>query len=288
EDAASIAYNDRNPVWLCGGVEVDSPRGKVIKWSQPEIVLYDDDPFVRMSYPDLVEEGGRFFLTETQKDIARVHEVDPSLLHGMWSQFDRAEPALDGLMLELPEAGAAVPGEAAMPLLPAFCVRDVGRGDHGTGDLRQGFALDLWLRFDTLGAGQVVFDARTADSRGLALCLTEKARLELRMGDGRTENRWSSDAGLLKRNVAHHVAVIVDGGPKIITFVVDGRLCDGGDERQFGWGRFSPFLRDANGAARVKIAPRLKGEVLGLRLYGRYLRTSEAVANWRAGPPARA
>jgi hypothetical protein len=47
----------------------------------------------------------------------------------------------------------------------------------------------------------------------------------------------------------HHAAVItVDGGPKIITFVVDGTLCDGGEQRQFGWGRFSPDLRTPKGA----------------------------------------
>ena len=57
--AATIAYEDRNPVWLCGGVEADTPEGKVIRWSQPEIVLYDDDPYIRMSYPDLVEEERR-------------------------------------------------------------------------------------------------------------------------------------------------------------------------------------------------------------------------------------
>ena len=34
----------------------------------------------------------------------------------------------------------------------------------------------------------------------------------------------------------------------MISFVVDGRLCDGGDFRQFGWGRFSPHLRHANGS----------------------------------------
>ncbi len=51
EDATQ-PYQDRNPVWLSGGVEVDTPAGKVIRWSQPEIVLYDDDPYIRMSYPE--------------------------------------------------------------------------------------------------------------------------------------------------------------------------------------------------------------------------------------------
>lgn len=73
--------------------------------------------------------------------------------------------------------------------------------------------------------------------------------------------------------------MIVDGGPKIIGFVVDGILCDGGDERQFGWGRFSPTLRTPRGAARAKVG----SAVRSLRIYGRALRTSEAVGNWRAG-----
>ena len=73
----------------------------------------------------------------------------------------------------------------------------------------------------------------------------------------------------------------MDGGPKIITFIVNGVLCDGGDERQFGWGRFSPTLRAPNGTATLKIAK----PVQSLRLYNRALRTSEAVGNFRAGTP---
>jgi hypothetical protein len=73
--------------------------------------------------------------------------------------------------------------------------------------------------------------------------------------------------------------ITVDGGPKIITFVVDGVLCDGGDQRQFGWGRFSPTLRTPHGSPTLRIAR----SVQALRLYNRPLRTSEAVGNFRAG-----
>jgi hypothetical protein len=97
----TIAYNDRNPVWLAAGVEADSPRGKIIRWSQPEIALYDDDPFIRISYPDLIEDGGRYFLTETQKDIARVHELDRELLDGLFAQFDNRTEATRDLLLVL-------------------------------------------------------------------------------------------------------------------------------------------------------------------------------------------
>ena len=51
------------------------------------------------------------------------------------------------------------------------------------------------------------------------------------------------------------------------------------DVRQFGWGRFSPHLRHANGSPRLLV----DGAVQALRIYGRALRTSEAVAHFRAG-----
>ena len=91
--------------------------------------------------------------------------------------------------------------------------------------------------------------------------------------------------GMLKVNSWQRVAVTVDGGPKIITFVVDGVLNDGGATRQFGWGRFKPELGDVNGLSQVKLAPTLFGEIKAFRIYNRYLRTSEAVANFRNGLP---
>jgi hypothetical protein len=275
----AIAYEDRNPVWLCGGMEADSPEGKIIRWSQPEIALYDDDPYIRMSYPDLIEEGGRYFFTETQKDIARVHEVAPELLAGLWGQFDNATEASDGLLLDLPEAGQAMPECAPLSALPAFLERDQTRADFGARDLRRGFSIDLWLRLESLAAGQTLLDNRTADGRGFCLQTTARGAVEIILHDGRNENRWACDAGLIEAGKWRHLAVIVDGGPKTIAFVVDGRLCDGGEDRQFGWGRFSPHYRGPQGAETLRIAPSLRR----LRLYDRALRTSEAIGNYRAG-----
>ena len=280
-----MAYDDRNPVWLCGGVEADGPDGKIIRWSQPEIALYDDDPYIRISYPDLVEETGSYFLTETQKDIARVHELDPELLRGLWSQSGEATVATRGLVLSLPQGSDRVLREARMPNLPAFCERDQDGPDYRTRDLRGGLSIGLWLRFERLDAGQNVLDSRAPDGSGLSLQTTARGSLEILLSDGRTENRWDCDPGLLQTNTLHHVVVIVDGGPKIISFIVDGALCDGREFRQFGWGRFSPHLRGANGAGTLRIGPGLKGEIRALRIYGRPLRTSEAVGNHQAGPP---
>jgi hypothetical protein len=270
-------------VWLAGGVEVDSPKGKVIRWSQPEIALYDDDPIIRMSYPDLVEDGGKYYLTETQKDVARVHEIDSTLLEGLWSQFEDRAPARQGLLLELPPRGEAMPAAVDAPRLPQFVARS-HRADHGTEDLRAGFSVDLWVRLRSVVPGQTLVDNRSPDGKGFVLRLAEQNAVEIVLNDGRTESRWQSDPGVIRAGSPHHVAVVVDGGPKIITFVVDGKLSDGGEARQFGWGRFHPSLQSANGGPRLRIGSGLDGEVSRLRIYGRYLRTSEAVAAFRAGP----
>lgn len=274
----TIAYEDRNPVWLAGGIEADSPRGKVIQWSQPEIVLYDDDPMIRMSYPDLVEDGGEYFLTETQKDIARVHRVDPTLVEGLWKQNESKAVPSAGLVLQLPAAGQPMPSSVAMPPLPLFLKRS-NRGDYGTDRLRTGVSLELWVRLKSPAEGQILIDNRRSDGTGFFLQTAANGSVELAMNDGRTENRWRSDSGVLDSGSDHHVTAIVDGGPNIITFVTDGVLNDGGDSRQFGWGRFSPNFRSLNGAESLRIAD----SVTALRVFERALRTSEAIAAYRHG-----
>ncbi len=276
EKRRSIAYDDRNPVWLLGGVETDSPKGKVIRWSQPEILLYDDDPRIRMSYPDLVQERKQFFVTETQKHIARTHEIDSKLIEGLWNQFDRKEVSREGLLLETKEASAD------MPLLPIFLKRS-NRADYASEDLRAGFSLDVWVNLKSIVPGQVLIENRDEQGRGFSLTVADNQSVELILNDGRSESRWQSDPNVLRTGSPQHVVAVVDGGPKIITLIVNGSLSDGGDTRQFGWGRFNPQFLSANGARILKVGAGLKGPVLNTRIYGRYLRTSEAISAFRAG-----
>lgn len=268
-------YDDRNPVWLCGGVEVDGPDGRTIAWSQPEVFLYDDDTFIRMSYPDLIEQDGKVWITETQKDIARVHAVPADFLAQLTAVHPVNGPVRDGLLLGLDAPPANVPA----PRLPEFAERDINRPDYGQKNLRTGFTLDVTVTLSDLTTPRVLLDNRRTDGHGFALQSTTLGTVEIILNDGRTENRWTCDPGLLTTNRRHHVAVIVDAGPHLISFVVDGRFCDGGSHRQFGWGRFSPDLRDVNGAAELRIASDC---VHSLRVYDRALRTAEAVANHTA------
>ncbi|MBM3727956.1 MAG: hypothetical protein FJW40_21340 [Acidobacteria bacterium] len=268
----SIAYEDRNPVWLSGGVEADSPAGKIIRWSEPEIALYDDDPFIRMSYPDLVEEDGRYYLTETQKDLARTHEIARPLLEGLWNPGRGA--TREGLVLE---AAAPFTSPPALPPLPVFVKRGTG-GDYGHEDLRAGVSFDLIVQGVAAEPGRILLSNRTPEGRGFVLHTVPGGALELIVNDGRTENRWSSDPGTLRPGSRQHITAIVDGGPKIIRFIVDGRVQDGGEARQFGWGRFSPALRDVEGSRELKVGP----GVDHVRIYNRALRTAEAIAAFRA------
>jgi hypothetical protein len=257
-------YFNRNPAWLCGGVE----KNGFIHWSEPEILLYDENPETRMSYPDFVEDGGRFFVTETQKTVARVHEIDRSLLDGLWAQQENRTLSRKGLILDVNDAG-----EHDMPRLPAL-------NDGG------GFTLDFRIRLRELSPGQTILDSRDESGRGVAITTTDRSTLQLSMNDGRTKSNWDSDPGThqgtLRVGTWQHVTVIVDSGPRIITWIVDGVLNDGGAVREFGWGRFSPELRDVNGAPKVRLASVLYGQLGGLRIYNRYLRTSEAMGNFRA------
>jgi hypothetical protein len=143
-------------------------------------------------------------------------------------------------------------------------------------------AVELWLQIADPTPGQVVLDARTPDGRGFALVTADESRLRLDLFDGTTRAAWDTDPGLLRSGRWHHVVAIVDTGPGVISFVVDGLLCDGGEARPNGWGRIDGELRDVSGTRVVRVAPVFRGEVSKLRIYGRALRTSEAVARYHA------
>lgn len=271
-------YEGRNPAWLCGGWEVDSPAGRRIAWSQPEVAVYDDDALIRMSYPDFLEDGGRYFVSETQKNLARVHEIPPDLPARLWGQAGGAETAARGLVLDWKRARAGEPAAVDAPVLPVFVEHDHSRTDGATKDHRAGFTLDCRFRLRSLGAGQVLAGTIGASGVGWSLATTSRGTVELTMCDGQTRNTWDCDQDLLGIDREQRMTVIVDGGPKLILFVVEGALCDGARHREFGWGRFSPQLMHAQGEANIAV----DSAMLGLRIYERAISVSEAIGNHRA------
>ncbi|MBV6640604.1 MAG: exo-alpha-sialidase [Cyclobacteriaceae bacterium] len=269
------SYDDRNPVWISGGVEVDGPDGKIIQWSQPEILLYDRDPYIRMSYPDMVEEEGEYYFTETQKSIARIHRVDRKLLEGLWGQFEKQQQEASGTVLTWTRGNSSGSETVKMPRLPEFVGRDASRADHGTKNLNAGFTVDMKVKFSDWEAGKTILDSRLDNRQGLVVSMTDRGTLELQMHDRRTIAAWDSDP-VFEIDKTYHVTITVDGGPGIISFVVDGQLCDGGTYRQFGWGRFSPDFRHANGADQLVI----DDDITELNIYDRALTISESIGNY--------
>ncbi len=277
-------YNDRNPVWMCCGIETRTPKGLQIEWSLPEVLLYSDDPFTRMSYPDLVEDGGEFFMTETQKSIARVHRIDPEFIERLMDWHSRPTIVEKGLVLDVTSTGK-LPLDVVMPQLPEFVARDSNSLECRTEELRKGVTIDMWFKLNSHEAGQVLLDNTDLSGKGFIVRSAERGTLEIILDDGRCRSSWCSDPMLLDCSNAHHAVIIIDGGPKIISFIIDGQFCDGGRCRQFGWGRFNPNLRNINGIERLFIAPDIDGYVRSVRIYNRAIMTNEAAANHMAGNP---
>jgi len=301
ENRLERAYNNRNPIWMCGGVEVDGH----IHWSQPEIILYDDKIGNRSSYPDFIECEDRIFVSETQKEFGRVHELDPMMLSIMWKHLENETITQDGLLLEL-KGGVCVNGSmVTMPSLPRLHCHDdkvikpkSGSKETGATKLvqqRGSFSLELWVRFEDLCPWQVLFDSRTENGLGLFVQLTDRKTLRLTIsslaydtpgathGNGGIDSSWECDLGLIHADQLHQVLFLVDGGPKIISVMVDGELCDGGQEKETGWGRFHPNLKCPNGSSQAHLGSSLNGKIECLRLYERHLLSNEGSANWKAG-----
>ena len=255
-------YDDRNPAWLCGGIEVDSPEGKIIKWSEPEVVLYSDDPFIRMSYPDLVEQDGKYYLTETQKKIARVHEIPVEFVEKIWAglegSIEKPEPIL-----------SSSSAEVSAPELKPFFERDHSTMDFHGIQTRAGFSLELELKSNEAG---IILDGMSPDGRGIRLSIIDGNCLELSMSDGQTEQRITSEPCL--KSGINHVVVNIDGGPHIVSFVVNGRFCDGGSHKQFGWSRFSPYLTRVDFVDSWKLYNHSI-----LKVYAHVLMTAESMTN---------
>jgi len=257
-------FKGRNPVYLSGGILADDG---FVHWSEPEIVLFDSAPAIRISYPDLIEQGGEFWITETQKSTARVHKIDRSLLEGMWQQ-DTAVICKEGLLIEKCNLTNGI-SQLDVP-------REFGRIDNG------GFSVECWFDVKTLKPGTELFATIGDDGRGVRLVNLErngKRSLQIELCDGQLITAWSSEAGICLENQLQHVVFVCDYSAAIISVILNGQYCDGGIVRQYGWGRIPLEAGAVNGAEVAEIC----SDVKLVRLYGRAIRTSEAVGNFRTG-----
>ena len=273
---SSHPLGNRNPTWLAGGIEKDG----YIYWSQPEVFLYDMNYFNGISYPDWIEDEGEYYFTETQKTIARIHKIPAEYLEMLWTQALNKQKTREGLVLDLKGESCKQGREFSMP----------GIGNLYKGD---GFSLEFKLKTGNLKKDQLLLDTRREKTEGyqnaakyigngLKISILKSGALEFLMDDGRTPLIWSAESGVIIPKTVNHIVINVDAKSKMLTFVINGDLWDGG-ERPFGYARFNPFMWDVNGDPKVRFSSEFKGDILLFRVYNRFLYTSESIANYLSG-----
>ena len=253
------SFENRNPVWVSGGIERD---GKVF-WSQPEIMLYADDPAIRMSYPDLVEFKGEYWISETEKELPRIHRIDNDFLNGIWN---RLENDLDGKSTPISKKGLVLQTTGRTAPFPAATAKLDETG---------GLTLDFEINPQEWKPGMVLLENRTAANDGLAVLVAENGsfRFEMNGNDPRGQRQeisWTSDPLSLQGSV-RRMSIVVDNNPRIIWFSIDGAVQDGNGKRDLGWGRFWLAPKEISGTGTLKIHSAVKT----LRVYNRRLNAFE-------------
>jgi hypothetical protein len=259
-------FDIRNPAWISGGIEKD---GKII-WGQPEILLYEDEKSIRMSYPDLIEQNGKYWITETNKSDARCHEVPVDFMNMLWKQFEINELATKGLVEEWDFKSLKTGNEIGVP-------------DKNV-DYSRGFTLDLQLELGDLTKGQPILKTLNNNGTSVILQTGEYGSIEIILSDGESLSKWNSDPGLLTTYNTHNVSVSVDNAPGIVQFVVDGVVSTGRNFRMKGWRWFDEDIEKLifNKLEVGKMNDghfRPPGKIVSLRLYNRPLMNTEMIGN---------
>jgi len=266
-------YEDRNPTWLCAGKEIETDAGLRIAWSQPEIVLYSDIVHQRMSYPDMIERDGKTYLTETEKEYARIHQIDPGFLKKLLGQFEshggQLAPEDTALRIETLTDNAY-----PAPEFPNLSTVVRGWQALTASEGRCGVTFAFWISPEENEAGTLCHNLDDK-GRGFKIALIEDGRIRISIADAQCHSAWQSDRGLLRAGAWNHVAITIDGGPKIISFVINGQFNDGSTERQFGFGRIHPALSSINAAKTITFADSLLHRLRSFRIYTRALLTCD-------------
>jgi len=132
-------------------------------------------------------------------------------------------------------------------------------------------------------------DGRDEDGVGVTVTQYLNGTAEVSMVDGngmfeafQTDPTCSAQ---LSTKGVHQLALTVDGGPKLITWMVDGKLCDGGkidrsvyvdNEWPNGHSLFDPRMGDVSGVRGFVVGDSVESG----RFYDKVLFVSELIGNW--------
>lgn len=252
------------------------------------------------------------YITETDKITARIHRVDPTLVAGLLAQGSVAgQPTAVSPRVSLSHRTTGVPTTIVSP----FAGVDISRGGSVTIEawvnvsLDRGVARPIITCGNTSGTGPLLHlfaPGAHAASSAITMLFRDTA-------SGRPVSILSQNLSTLSSLAAvatapssmHHIVVVIDGQAQIASFAVDGVVLDGGTELGTGFVELAVLLQqqahswsfstsDSNKPrAHAQQECVVGSSVQTLRVYASdnaagaprgYLRTSEIVASYRAGP----
>ena len=298
--ASHMKVNDRNNMWLTVGHEITLKNGdKTVQWTQPELALYERDHTRGHGYPDVITDlDGQVYITETYKSKpmseAKTHTVDMHMLNLLYTQTTINATVETNINQNLTAKTSRL-----TQALPNF-------NTYNT--VQYGMSLDLWLA-TPVSLGVPSSSSSSSSAAVLPTVLVDATTLlndTVTVGllvhsfstNGTVMLTMQDDTGgvvqfqtdpvcsrrlLDAKSSPHHVGILVDGGPKMVSFVVDGKLCDGGtDLVHWPNGHYlmdSSFGSIGSGVVTVKVNTEV---VKGGHLYDRTLYVTEMIGNWRA------
>lgn len=141
-----------------------------------------------------------------------------------------------------------------------------------------GFTISFQLSVGSLNqSNSIIYGMQ--NGKGLKVELLPDSSVLFTMSDGKDTVNLSSNRGILTPGKTHHVAIIVDGFPALISMVIDEEFQDGGDTKERGTVFFSHNFTDCNGPRSWEVKPDL---IKNLRVYNRTLLTTEVIGLQRA------
>ena len=271
----------RNPYWLAGGLESSG----TILWSQPELAVYADTiahpshAHGGLGYPDIVAARNgstqRYYIASGDKHVLRLNTLDTMLVEDLWRQATLRD-LVPGALIE--HTSFTRPTNFSL----GASLPDLTSGG--------GFSLELSFTLAELSGPRTLVrhaialnDTHTA---GLTIGVSATGAVTVAFADTRGHTQeWASPGGpVWTAGVTRQVVLIVDGGPKVLSLVVDGVLWDGGSHSKAGWGVFEYSLGQVTSATAswcAMPAGGAKGLLHKLRVYPRALRVSEAISNYQ-------
>ena len=258
------SFNNRNPSWIAGGIEKE---GEII-WTQPEIFLHHDGPGRGPSYPDLVEQEGRYWITETQKVEARTHEIPAAFLNRLWRQFDIAEVTKEKPAIDISGEKLEQTDSLSLP-------------EINPGNAVNGFTLTVRLKSNLdMAKGKIIVDTRDQNGKGFWLQAAEDYTVLFSLSDGIHTSQLRADPGILqtRSRTEQEFTLTVDHSSRIMQFIVDGVVCDGGDS-PFGWAKYDEKMVDF-GTQWLRI-DKTRKTLTEIKFYQRALMNTEVIGEYR-------